>query len=1212
MGSFKFFFFFSYLNLLRAYKYYKKRCNKNDGNRAKEVNNKNCNNFKRVNVSTFSIYTDKNLISFKKVENQIYKANKWVNRTYSSNINIKIYAQNMQRINGSNESMAWYKISFIRDTILDMNCDIVHLIDVGPKVKEILFPNYKIYENGRDLLAVKNNIKLDVKTIPNWPIFTVNNSDLRFVYVRPNESIKSVVDEVCDLLEKDKCVIGDLNLKSNPRIKKLVAGKTVLGEPTGQTVAIKKKLTARVNLVSAPSDHKGVLIDIKKYLCHNAGVKIVKIDINEAKKIINEILENGKLQTPIVFKTESRMNYGNEEEQFTKDVLYSFLKNDMARCYSSYENWWKKMKKEPFLGNEVPESVEISLKDHYRHDENKKYLNITEEELKKIEITDLVPKNPTFSSAVTNEMIALRDIDLALTTKWQETSDINPETGEMIIKKDIAFKFVANLVKTINANIHNISCKTFFLRKNKNRLELFHDVRIIIIMPIFMKIWESLIYNNVVRYLGNVINKEEKYQYGGVIGGSTYETIFDVQRKYQQGSGKGILFIDIEKGYDSVNWKTLYELINDIEDPSVNACLKIWYKVLIDMDVDVNQNRIKKTRGLGMGLTLAPIMFVYYVHRALLNTKINRHRLAMYVDDLSLILNSVDDENIFQELVSSFKNYEMNINDKKCVVLTTNEDIKRIFSNKMVVKDSDRYLGVQLRITKENTFEVDGRCAYIKKDFLSLPRPASFAVKRLIYHGAILAKLRYSAMMFSIKSMIEKKKVMQMIWSLFRFDFPMLSYVQLTMFSINYIRFFIDLFDLLQIKEQNSNYFDVEDRISKAKDAIRLKCRSGIEQIDSVIAKVEFQISDPKEWEINMETIKLLTDSIFNKIKHKMIEQWKETKIKEGVKVYEKIELFVKTKYVINSKVIQMMLFRHFNIKNITLNVFIIDILIQIGERIAKAESMSKEFNPKYDSFLKDDYINDDLLKMFYNNRLAKVYDTFNVLLEIEDIKEMKEVRREVYKVLCILDTVITCNKRKSKEELFYVFNFKRAMNLEIYSSVAEVIDNQQSKLYEMFSKDKINNNLVTFSVDGSYNVNLVQAGAGVVVKENNKMLKFFFQVPESFKEERNVSGELLATLWAIKKALQMKLKRINLVFDYLGNVLYVKGAWAPKTKMARFFVNEVNNILMNNELEINWLKVTSHTNIDINDIADRLAKLGSGIGEKENDDVEIINPLKN
>ena len=1209
MGSFKFFFFFSYLNLLRAYNYYKNRCR---NSREKEVNNKNCNNFKRDNVSTFSIYTDSNLISFKKLENHIYKANDWVNRTYSSNINIKVYVQNVQRINSSNDAIGWHKITFVRDVILDMNCDIAYLIDIGPKVKEIIFPNYKIYENGRDLLAVKSNIKLDVRVVPEWPIFIVNNSDLCFVYIRPNESKKEVVDEVCDLINKDKCVIGDVNLKSNPRIKKLTIGKMILGETTGQTVAIKKKLTARINLISAPSDHKGVLLDMKKYICHNAGVKIVKLELNDAKKIVNEMLDTGQLQTPISFKTESRVNYGNDEEQFTKDVLYSFLKNDMAKCYVSYENWWKKMKKEPFLGCEVPESVEISLKDHYRHDASKKYVEITEEDLKGIDLADLTPKNPSFSNAITNEMIALREIDLALTTKWQETNKIDYETGEIEFDGNVANKFVNNLVKAINRNLHNISCKTFFLRKNKNRLELFHDVRIIIIMPIFMKIWESLIYNKVVMYLGNLINKDEKYQYGGIIGGSTYETIFDVQRKYQQGSGKGILFIDIEKGYDSVNWGTLHGLIKDIEDPSVNACLKVWYKVLIDMDVDVNHNRIKKTRGLGMGLTLAPIMFVYYVHRALLDTKINRHRLAMYVDDLSIILNSVDDEEILQELIFSFKRYEMNVNDKKCVVLTTNEDIKKTFSSKqMVVKNSDRYLGVQLRITKENTFEVDGRCAYIKKDFLSLPKPMSFAVKRLIYHGAILAKLRFSAMMFSIKSIVEKKKVLQMIWSLFRFDFPMLSYVQLTMFSINYIRFFIDLFDLFQIKEEHSRHFDIVDRINKAKEAVRSKCLTGVEQIDIVIKKVDFEINDPRDWDINMETVKQLTNGIFDKVKISMIDQWKQVKIKEGINVYDKIEIFVNTKYVTNSKVVQMLLFRHFNVRYITINIFIIDIMIQIGERVTQDMDMTQEFYPKYDSFLKDDCVTDELLNLFYNNRLSKVYDTFDALLDLEDIKEKKDTRKEIYKLFCILDTVVTGNRKRNKEELFYMFNFKRAMNLEIYNSIAEVVENQQSELYDIYEQDKLDNSVITFSVDGSYNTNLTKAGSGIVIRQGNKTSKFFFTVPQSLSQERNVSGELLATLWAVKKAISMNLKKINLVFDYLGNVLYTKGIWSPKTMIAKVFVKEMNDLLKGKQLDIKWLKVMSHTNVDINDEADRLAKLGSGIGDKGENDVEIINPFK-
>lgn len=89
-----------------------------------------------------------------------------------------------------------------------------------------------------------------------------------------------------------------------------------------------------------------------------------------------------------------------------------------------------------------------------------------------------------------------------------------------------------------------------------------------------------------------------------------------------------------------------------------------------------------------------------------------------------------------------------------------------------------------------------------------------------------------------------------------------------------------------------------------------------------------------------------------------------------------------------------------------------------------------------------------------------------------------------------------------------------------------------------------------------------------------------------------------------------MKCKKINIIFDYLGNVLYLKGAWSPKTKLAKFFVNEVNKLLKDHTLEIVWLKATSHTGIELNDEADRLAKVGAMLSDGKSTDVEIINPF--
>lgn len=1124
--------------------------------------------------------------------------------------------QNVQRLNNANDNLAWKKLKFMKEMVSESNCDVLFLIDVGDKANELIFPNYKVFSDGRNVLAIKNNIKLDVKTKLNWPIFVVNNSDLRFVYVRPNENDKEIVDQVRQLIEENKCVIGDLNLKSNPVLHQAVKGRMVLGEVTEQTVIVQKKLTARIKTFNAPSDHKGLLIDLKKYLCHNAGVKLIAIDYVQSEQMINQIFDQGIIQTPIKFKTEARLNEGSDEDETTKDLLVAYLNNDLKKCYKTYENWWKKLKKEPFLGCEVPESVEISLKQHYRHNPGKKYCQINVKEMDLINPQDLNPKEPSYSKAKTNELIALKEVDKFLAIKWSETEHYDEKHDNWVTDQEMVKKFLYNFVNAANLNRSDQSCKTFFLRKNKNRLELFHDVRIIIIMPIFMKIWEALIYKKIVQYLEQEINII-KYQHGGIEGGSTYDTLFDVQKKYMTNNGKAILFIDIEKGYDSVNWDILCNIINDIQDVSVKAMLSVWFKLLINLDVNINQNRIKKARGLGMGLTLAPIMFVYYVHKALIKANTNRQRISMYVDDLAIVLNQVDDELTYSNLVSTFKDFEMNINENKCSILTVDEKIKDEFKKyKIVIKNSEKYLGVQLRIDKENTFEVDNRFTYIKNEFFCLPKVINFAVKKLIYNGAILAKLRYSAMMFSIKSMVEKKKVLQLIWSLFKLDFPKLSYLQLSMFSLNFIRFFVDLNDLDYIKKKSSVPFDIKDRTDLACELLKEKCKSGIIQIDQVVDKLVLLVNDPREWLINLQTLKELTNSMFKSLKRKFLDSWKEEKMKQNIIIYDKMEIFALTKYATNSKTIQLILFRHFDIYKVNLNIFMFDIVIQIGERIESKLDLMLDYNNKYTTFLKEEKLNEYILNLFYNNRCVKAFKTFDWLLNIEGKKEYKEVQKRAFKILCILDNVLTLNKmqKKTLEELLYEFNFKLAMDLKVYDIVGEIIDKENSFIYKNVKELDVNEASNIFSVDGSFNSALRIGGAGIVMKlkPNKKAKNFFFEVPSSFSNERNVAGELLATLWAIKKAKKLGLKHINLIFDYLGNVMYAKNIWSSNTKLSKLFVRTFNELMNPEEIEINWYKADSHTNIQFNDEADRLAKIGAKVIEKLKDDIEVSSPLRN
>ena len=1214
MKNYSFNFFNNYYYLLNVYRKWMKNNRKEKDYNNNEKKGVKVNKFKRVNSILFSIYANDKIKSFKEKENKIYEVNKWINKVYHSNINLKMYVQNVQRLNDADEQIAWKKMNFIKDVIIDTNCDVFYLIDVGKKVNELIIPNYKLYNNGRDLLAVKNNIKLNVKSKLDWPIFEILNSDLRFVYIRPNEENKSAKEEVIKFINNNKCVIGDMNLKSNPDIRQATIGKMIIGENTGQTIVVQKKIKARINLINAPSDHKGLIIDIKKYVAHNAGVKLESIDMNQSDKMIEEIFEEGHIQTPITFKSEARINYGNEEEQITKDLLIAFLNNDLGKCYKTYENWWKKLKKEPFLGTEVPKSVEESLSTHYKNNPNKKYYDIQIKWVEDIKLEDLNPKDPSFSKAKTNEFISLSQIDKALKAKWAETYIYN-EDKDVTCDKEKAKKFVVNFIEAANLNKKNQACKTFFLRKNKNRLELFHDVRIIIITPIFMKIWEALIYEKVMETLGPIVN-EIPYQHGGIKNGSTYETLFDVQKKFKEWKGNGLLFVDIEKGYDSVDWEILHNMIDKIEDVSVKAMLKVWYILLINTNVSVNDTSIKKSRGLGMGLTLAPIIFVYYVNEAILESKINRGRIAMYIDDLSVVLSNETDIKLFYDIKEAFAKYKMNINSNKCSIISSNDKIKEMFRNhKIVVKDSEKYLGVQLRLDKKNVFIVDNRFLYIKNDFLCLPKIVNFAIKRLVYNGAILAKVRYAAMMFSIKEIIEKKQLMRLMWAMYKADFPMLSYLQLSIFSINYIRLFIDLNDLEEIKKEADELFDMQDRIKIAKKRLIEKSLTGIEQLDPYIKQIDINITDPRNWEITMWEIKRITDLIMRNIRCEFVNQWKKKKDELNYVMYEKIDIFIETKYVINCKCIQILLFRHFDPYKLDLNIFIIDIIIQISERIDKGKDITKNYLPKYDTIPKKENADDNFLKLYYNNRLKLVFKAFDKFLEIDNKKEYKDTRRTVIKTLCVLDNIIGypyANKR-TLEELFYHFNFKLAYDLNTYDLIGKIID-KQSDLYIKIEDYDMENAKNIFSVDGSFNTGLRKGGSGIAYKKDNKSetKKFFFETPSSFIEERNVAGELLATLWAIKKAVKWKLQDITIVFDYLGNMMYAKDLWSTRSKLSIIFNRQIKEIIKNNNLNITWVKVSSHTNNELNDLADHLAKVGSEVEKQGMNEIRVECPLRN
>ena len=157
---------------------------------------------------------------------------------------------------------------------------------------------------------------------------------------------------------------------------------------------------------------------------------------------------------------------------------------------------------------------------------------------------------------------------------------------------------------------------------------------------------------------------------------------------------------------------------------------------------------------------------------------------------------------------------------------------------------------------------------------------------------------------------------------------------------------------------------------------------------------------------------------------------------------------------------------------------------------------------------------------------------------------------------------------------------------------------------------ESINNNLIKQEienmdadeviafVDGSYKNNLEgkhpeKYGYGAIILTKpeiqvlrNELYNSAFD-PEGL-ELRNVAGELLATEEAIKWVKKMKkFKKMHIYYDYEGIEKWVNGDWQARNKRTE----EYKDFVKRQTIEFKFTKVNSHTGIDYNEQADKLAR---------------------
>ncbi|MCX8058583.1 MAG: hypothetical protein N3A58_04120 [Spirochaetes bacterium] len=269
----------------------------------------------------------------------------------------------------------------------------------------------------------------------------------------------------------------------------------------------------------------------------------------------------------------------------------------------------------------------------------------------------------------------------------------------------------------------------------------------------------------------------------------------------------------------------------------------------------------------------------------------------------------------------------------------------------------------------------------------------------------------------------------------------------------------------------------------------------------------------------------------------------------------------------------------------------------------------------------KDLYIN---FYKFISDNCSKYYD-LSINLYEESLRDYNfKIKVKKNKENFEKDIVIYYSPKKNR----FTFNFADKINsfnieneniLKILSSLAEEFLNSQKfsekniknnnlnlypeKLDEIqntgeLNTQNVNDNEIFIYVDGSYIDGETGYGGVILSPKNIVLYEYYGKInDENIKRLRQIGGEIESVViglkWVKENIKNYKDYKIKIFYDYEGLEKWVKGLWKVKNIQTFNYKNEILNFL-NENIEIEWIKIKSHSGNKWNDYVDQLAKKGA------------------
>ena len=931
------------------------------------------------------------------------------------------------------------KINFLKDVLNNNKVDVIYLVDVENYIDSLFLNGYAKYQDNRNVLFVMNEIKENFIVDADHMIIKSPNIKWAFTYLTPNTDNLAQVKIIKDLIKENYNIYGDFNFESNYKyLDKAIS--VFNGE---DTLRCGKIGTPPIKMISidGPSDHYALLYISNEKVHHQFPLRIKEINVQETIKDVKKILNGEKeinLKPKITIK-QFKNKYTNADNLLNK-MMFDYIENNVQLAYRKYNYLWKYTKREPFLGTSVNDNIINTFADHLKADPRKVYeeqVIIDDNDICYVDLKNKILS--TKSHALTHEYHELSSVAKGVREYIEREIEIKLNNSDNNMKD---FKILNNVLRCCNSFREHIRANTFFLIKNQ-KLENYNDVRMILIIPTFIKIYELLIYNDVCEYVKNTINEGIIYQFGGLQGGSCYEAIYSIRNKYMEMSSKALFVSDMSKGYDCVNLEILKKIFLAIPDRRVKYMLCNWLIMIKNLDYVMNNKLVKRNRGIGMGLSLSPAIFVLYCHKAL--EGIDKRFLIQYIDDPTVLFpgswTPIRAKQFINEIIDKFKKFDLIINKRKSKLISNDEGFIREFEDEFDVDNEDKFLGRELAINDAGYLVGDDRFFDNRSlTVASFPNYNIEGIKNLIINGAILAKLRYRFMCWSTSSKTIRHRIFSSNYVIFKGKNKNYSYVQLLMNIPNVFIFFVDAVEIDKfLNDYNNNDINKELLVTMFKK----KILTGIDVYDDAIAECSFEF---KRWDENnkLRNGVMFMDSIFATIKEKVIERYKRIREEEGWKVYSNILEAADSRWYKNLKIIQNIIWCHsFMSKNKTMFVFVLfesikEMIISYSKKLLNAEEIGnlEIHNIVFKDVVIPNNINDESAwksyTIAYNQTLWPIIDKLMVIEYYSKRSKNDTIKnnyKKLFKILCSAE-MITNNSTFNSftvEIMQYIFKIKVA-----------------------------------------------------------------------------------------------------------------------------------------------------------------------------------------